>query len=91
MNTELLKSKKFRAATLAAISSTLAFSVAKLGLDWDVSEIMGLVSAISAPFLIYIGAEGFSEARAKAVVEENLLRKQISDQVIDQIITSKKE
>lgn len=83
MNTELLKSKKFRAAIMAAVSSLLSFFVAKLGLGWDVQEIMTLVSTILLPFLIYIGAEGYSEVEAKRVVEENKIRKELSDQVLN--------
>jgi len=85
MNSELLKSKKFRAAILAAASSLLSFLVAKLGLGWNVEEIMTLVSTLLFPFLIYIGAEGYSEVEAKRVVEENKIRKELSDQVLGMV------
>lgn len=85
MNNELLKSKKFRAALLAALSSLLSFLVAKLGLGWNVEEIMTLVSTLLFPFLIYIGAEGYSEVEAKRVVEENKIRKELSDQVLGMV------
>jgi hypothetical protein len=85
MNNELLKSKKFRAAILAALSSLLSFLVAKLGLGWNVEEIMTLVSTLLFPFLIYIGAEGYSEVEAKRVVEENKIRKELSDQVLGMV------
>lgn len=85
MNSELLKSKKFRAAILAAVSSLLSFLVAKLGLGWQVEEIMTLISTLLLPFLIYIGAEGYSEVEAKRVVEENKIRKELSDQVLGMV------
>ena len=86
MNTNLLLSKKFRAALLAAVGSSLTFLVTKLGLGWDVTEIMSLVSTLLVPLLIYIGAEGYSEVEAKRVVEENKFRKEINQTVLDQII-----
>lgn len=82
MNEKLLKSKKFRAALMAAISSLLTFIVAKTGFNLDVNEIMTLIGVVSAPFLIYIGAEGYSEVEAKKVVEENKIRKSIVDQAL---------
>lgn len=83
MNTSLLKSKKFRASVLAAVSGLLTFLVTKFGLDWNVTEIMTLITTISAPFLFYIGAEGYSEAQAKAVIEEEKIRKEKENQVSD--------
>lgn len=65
MNTSLLKSKKFRAAVFAALANILTFSVSEFGLSLDVDKTIALLSVISAPFLIYIGAEGYSEADAK--------------------------
>lgn len=82
MNEKLLKSKKFRAAVMAAISSLLTFIVAKTGFNLDVNEIMTLIGTVIAPFLIYIGAEGYSEVEAKRVVEENKIRKSIVDQAL---------
>lgn len=82
MNEKLLKSKKFRAAVMAAISSLLTFIVAKTGFNLDVNEIMTLIGTVIAPFLIYIGAEGYSEVEAKKVVEENKIRKSIVDQAL---------
>jgi accessory gene regulator protein AgrB len=82
MNTQLIKSKKFRAALVAAIGSLLTFIVAKTGWNLDVNELMTLLGVISIPFLIYIGAEGYSEVEAKKVVEENKIRKEISNEVI---------
>lgn len=86
MNTELLKSKKFRTAVLAAISSLLSFLVAKFGLNLNVDEIITLITTIVAPLLIYIGAEGFSEAGAKKSIEENKARTEINDKVLQSIV-----
>ncbi len=82
MNTELLKSKKFRAALLAAISSILTFLVSKFGFAMDVNEIMTLIMTISTPFLIYIGAEGVSEIQAKKVIEENKVRDKLTTDLL---------
>jgi len=71
MNKSLLLSKKFRASVLAAISGVLTFLVTKLQLDWDVTEIMSLITVVMSPFLIYVGAEAISEKDAKAVIEQN--------------------
>jgi hypothetical protein len=83
MNTELLKSKKFRAALLAAISSILTFLVSKFGFAMDVNEIMTLIMTISTPFLIYIGAEGVSEIQAKKVIEENKVRDKLTTDLLE--------
>jgi hypothetical protein len=91
MNSELLKSKKFRAAVLAAVSSLLSFLVAKLGLGWNVEEIMTLISTLLLPILFYIGAEGYSEVEAKRVVEENKIRKELSDQVLGMVTKEKSD
>lgn len=85
MNKELLRSKKFRAALLAAVSSLLTFGVAKWGWDLDVRETTLLISIISAPFLMYIGAEGISEVSAKKVVEENKVRAELTDRVLAEV------
>ena len=69
MNTNLWKSKKFRAAVLNAVMVTLTFFVGKFQLDLAVDEIMTLITALSVPFLFYIGAEGYSERDAKAIRE----------------------
>lgn len=71
MNKSLLLSKKFRASVMAAVSGLLSFLVAKLGLDWNVDEIMTLITVVMTPFLLYVGAEAYSEKDAKAVIEEN--------------------
>lgn len=81
MNIQLLKSKKFRAAIIAAITSVLSFAVAKLGLNMNVEETITLLTAVMSPFLIYIGAEGYSEADAKRVAEENKVKQAIIDQI----------
>lgn len=91
MNEKLLKSKKFRAAILAALSSLLTFIVAKTGWNLDVNELITLISVVTAPFLIYIGAEGYSEVEAKKVVEENKIRKSIVDQALGQNKEEKNE
>lgn len=65
LNTQILKSKKFRAACLAAITSLLTFAVSRGWLKLEVDETVLLLSTIVTPFLIYIGAEGYSEAGAK--------------------------
>ena len=85
MNTELLKSKKFRAAILAAISGILTFISAKAGWNLNTEEIMTLIGVVLSPFLIYIGAEGYSEVEAKRVVEENKIRKEISNEVLSNL------
>lgn len=87
MNSEILKSKKFRAALLAAVSAILTYGVAKFNWDLDPTEVIALLTAISGPFLFYIGAEGYSEAGAKKVIEENKVRENLADKVLDQIIT----
>lgn len=71
MNKKLLLSKKFRAAVLAAVSSILTFAVSHGWLDMDVEATMLMVATVTTPFLVYIGAEGYSEAPAKAAAEEN--------------------
>ena len=86
MNTELLKSKKFRAAVLAAISAFLTFLVSEFGLKMDVEKTITLISTLTVPFLIYIGAEGYSEKDAKAIAEESKNRSEISDKVLEKII-----
>lgn len=91
MNTELLKSKKFRAAVLTALTSLLTYGVTKFGWDLDVEEIILLISALSAPLLIYIGAEGYSEREAKKVQEENKMRTDLADKVLDEVIKQKEE
>jgi len=91
MNTELLKSKKFRAAILAALASLLTYGVTKFGWDLDVEEIVLLISSLSAPFLIYIGAEGYAEREAKRVQEENKIRNDLADKVLEEVIKQKEE
>lgn len=86
MNTKLLKSKKFRAAAMAAITGLLTFATAKFGLDLDVSEVTTLLTLLMSPFLIYIGAEGYSEAQAKKVVEEAKAKEQLTDAVLKEIV-----
>ena len=75
MNSKLLLSKKFRAACLAAVAGLLSFCVTQFGFNLDVDKTMGLVGVFMTPFLIYIGAEGYSEASAKRVIEENKVSK----------------
>lgn len=89
MNNELIKSKKFRAAVVAAVGSVLTFIVAKTGWNLDVNELMTLLGVVSIPFLIYIGAEGYSEVEAKKVVEENKIRKEISNEVMANLLQEK--
>jgi uncharacterized membrane protein len=86
MNSELLKSKKFRTAVIAALSSLLTFLVSKFGLNLNVDEIIALVTVLVTPFLIYIGAEGVSEIQAKKVVEENKVREKISEELLRSMI-----
>lgn len=73
------------------MSSLLTFGVAKWGWDLDVQELMLLVGVITAPFLMYIGAEGFSEADAKKVVEENKVRAELTDKVLEEVVRQQKE
>jgi len=75
MNTSVFKSKKFISAVFAAATSLLTFVVSEFALDLDVEKTVSLMVTLSTPFLIYIGAEGYSEARAKAIIEENKIRK----------------
>ena len=91
MNTKLMLSKKFRAAVMAAISSLLTFAVSKFGLDLDVSETMMVITAVTSPFLIYIGAEGVSEMSAKAVIEENKSRTELADRVLLEVLKNGEE
>jgi len=91
MNTELLKSKKFRTAVLAAISGILTFGVSKLGWDLDVGETMALLGVVMAPFLLYIGAEGVSEIQAKRVVEENKVREELTEKVLAEVVRQQEE
>ncbi|MCB1712910.1 MAG: hypothetical protein KDH96_10645 [Candidatus Riesia sp.] len=86
MNTELLKSKKFRASILAAVSGLLGFCVTTFGLKLDVDQVMTLVTLLMAPFLIYIGAEGYSEAQAKAAAEESKTKSDLTDKIVSEII-----
>ena len=79
---------------MSALSAVLTYGVAKFGWDLDVAEIMTLVGIVQAPFLIYIGAEGYSEAEAKRVMEENKVRAELTDKVLDKVakeITSNEE
>jgi hypothetical protein len=85
MNTQLLKSKKFRAALGSAVTSLLTFGVAKWGWNLDVQELMLLITIVTAPFLMYIGAEGVSEVSAKKVVEENKVRAELTDKVLAEV------
>jgi hypothetical protein len=86
MNTELLKSKKFRAALLAAFTALLTYGVSKYGWGVDVTELTLLITALSVPFLIYIGAEGYSEVEAKRAVEENKIRNDLTDKILKDVI-----
>lgn len=79
-------SKKFRAAILAAIAALLGFLVSEFGLKLDVEKTIALLTAIATPFLIYIGAEGYSERDAKAITEESKNRTAITDKVLEKII-----
>lgn len=76
---------------MAAVSSLLSFIVAKFGLSWDVGEIMALVGTVMTPFLIYIGAEGYSEAQAKANIEQSKAQKELADSVLSKIETQIKD
>ena len=91
MNDKLLKSKKFRAAAMAAVTGILTFATAKLGLDLNVGEITTLLTLIMSPFLMYIGAEGFSEAGAKKVVQEAKAKAEITDLVMKEIVNAGSE
>jgi arginine exporter protein ArgO len=88
MNTKLLKSKKFRAAIIAAITGILTFATTKFGLNLNVPEITALLAVIMSPFLIYIGAEGYSEALAKKTVEESKAKVEITEKVMQEIINN---
>jgi hypothetical protein len=41
-----------------------------------------------SPFLIYIGAEGYSEALAKKTVEESKAKVEITEKVMQEIINN---
>lgn len=75
MNSKLLLSKKFRAACLAAVAGILSFCVTQFGFNLDVDKTISLLTAVMAPFIMYIGAEGMSEAGAKKTIEENKVSK----------------
>lgn len=85
MNTKLLASKKFRAAVISAIASLLTFCVTKFGLNLNVDEIINLMTLVLAPFLIYIGAEGYSERDAKVSALEAKNKTEISDKLIEKL------
>ena len=91
MNLSLLQSKKFRAAVMAAISATLAFVVSEFGLKLDVDKMITLITTVSIPFLIYIGAEGYSERDAKAATIEGQNKSATADQVLAKILADLKE
>lgn len=74
---------------MAAVTSLLTFCVAKFGLAWDVGEIMALVSTVTAPFLIYIGAEGYSEAKAKEAMVNAVARKEFIETTLQSQIEKK--
>jgi len=85
MNTKLIQSKKFRAAALSAISALLTFGVGRWGWNLDVQELTLLIGVVTTPFLMYIGAEGFSEVQAKKVIEENKVRAELTDKVLEEV------
>jgi len=85
MNAELLLSKKFRTACLAALTSLLTFLVSEFGLKIDIEKTIALVSTISVPFYLYIAAEAYSEKDAKKVVEEANARKELSNALLDKL------
>lgn len=87
INIELLKSKKFRAALIAAVTSVVVFIAGKIGLGWTTEEVSVLLSAIVVPILVYVGAEGYSEAEAKRVKEENAFREKLNNDVLTSIMT----
>lgn len=87
MNTQILKSKKFRAALLAAITSLLTFAVSKGWFKLDVSETITLISTMITPFLIYIGAEGYSEAGAKEAIATNKIKEENASKDVVQDIS----
>lgn len=91
MNTRILKSKKFIAAVSAALSSVLSFLVARFGLDMDVGETVAMASTVAAPFLMYIGAEGYSERDAKTEIATAKIKTEIAEQVLNQIANMKVE
>lgn len=81
MNTKLLLSKKFRTAVLAAISGILTFSVTRGWLQLDPNDVITLISAVMSPFIIYIGAEGYSESQAKAAIEQGSSQMAIAEKI----------
>lgn len=86
MNTSIFSSKKFQAAIISVIAGLISIVSTRLGLGYDIGTCVTIAGTVMTPFLIYIGAEGYSEQSAKAVVEENKSRKLISDQLISSIV-----
>lgn len=86
MNTQLMQSKKFRAALIATAAGLISILSTRMGLGYDMNTCLTLAGTIMAPFLLYIGAEGYAEQAAKAAVEEDKSRKALSDQVLASIV-----
>lgn len=86
MNQEILRSKKFRTACIAAVASLVTFIAAKFGLAMESDQVNTLVMAVSSPFWVYIGAEGLSEMNAKKAIEENKARVELNETVLKQIM-----
>lgn len=89
MNTLLRDSKKFRAAILVILTNIITILVGKLGLDLDTETITLLACVISIPIMTYIGAEGVSEIHAKSEIEKNKSRKEINEEIVQQILQGK--
>lgn len=90
INTSLLASKKFRTALWTAFANLLTFAVTKLGLGWNVDEILLLVSAITAPALMYILGESYSERDAKTELAAAKAKTDAATQVLDRILEEQK-
>lgn len=67
---------------MAAVSSVLTFAVGRGWLNLDVTDTMTLIGCITTPLLIYIGAEGYSEAPCKAAKAEGKAKAELAEKLI---------
>ena len=89
---ELLRqSKKFRAAVITAAVNLLLVLTSKLAVPMDEELLHNLMNWLFGLGIAYMGAEGISEMKAKAVVEENKVRKEISNSVVEKLTNASKE
>lgn len=89
---ELLRqSKKFRAGVITALVGLLFPLAQAIGMPISEEVVTQIVDWIFMLGIAYIGAEGVSEMKAKAVIEENKARKDLSDKVLDKLVKVEEE